>query len=221
MVLKIYGQALSPFVQVVTVTLNELGVPYEIVPVGGDGNPGYKSEGHLSRQPFGQVPVLEEEDGFLLYESRAIARYIVAKYGPDSGLIPAGDLKKLGLFEQAASVEQSNFHAPALGFVVEKFGKPSHGAQCDEKRAAEYFETFEKNFKVYEIILSKQRYLAGDEITLVDLFHLPICRVLIEHADFTGLKATPNIARWWSDVSGRPSWQSILADPASSIVAPK
>lgn len=34
-----------------------------------------KSPGYLLKQPFGQIPVLEHGD-FVLYESRAIARYI-------------------------------------------------------------------------------------------------------------------------------------------------
>ncbi|KAI5119671.1 hypothetical protein M0805_009616 [Coniferiporia weirii] len=217
MVPKIYGGPSSPFVQIVTVTLKELGVSYEIVPLGYDQ---FKTAEHLARQPFGQVPVLEE-DGFMLYESRAIARYIVAKYGPNSGLIPTGDLKTLGLFEQAASVERSNFYPPLEGLLTEKVGKPLNGGQCNEERAAEHAETLEKVLKVYEVILGKQKYLAGDEITLVDFFHLPLGRILTERTDFTGLKATPNVARWWADISNRPSWQSVITDPASALPAPK
>lgn len=64
-----------------------------------------------------------DEDGFHLYETRAIARYLVAKYGPQSGLIPT-ELKKLGIFEQAASVEFSNFTPHASVLAVERVLKP-------------------------------------------------------------------------------------------------
>lgn len=46
-------------------------------------------------------------------------RYIVAKYGPNSGLMPFGDPKKLALFEQAASIEYSNFAPDASGITYE------------------------------------------------------------------------------------------------------
>jgi glutathione S-transferase len=51
----------------------------------------------------------QDDDGFILYETRAIARYIEAKY-PNQGtkLIP-DDLKAKALFEQAASIEAFNF----------------------------------------------------------------------------------------------------------------
>ena len=63
-------------------------------------------------------PAQVDEDGFILYESRAIARYLIAKYAPDNGLIPR-DLKKNALFEQAMSIESSNFAPNALSLGSE------------------------------------------------------------------------------------------------------
>jgi len=61
-----------------------------------------------------------------LYESRAIARYIEAKY-PEKGIKlapPPTDLNAYALFEQAASVELANFFPHASGAVFEKIIKP-------------------------------------------------------------------------------------------------
>ena len=68
----------------------------------------------------------QDDDGFIIYESRAIARYIEAKYpGKGTKLAPAADdLKALGLFEQAYSVEISNFNPHVSGAVFEKLFKP-------------------------------------------------------------------------------------------------
>ncbi|KAI5121724.1 hypothetical protein M0805_009017 [Coniferiporia weirii] len=219
MVLKLYGQPFSPCTQSVIVTLKELNVPYELVPVNvliGE----HKSADYLaSKQPFGQIPVLVEEDGFKLYESRAIARYLIAKYGRDSGLIPTGDVKKIGLFEQAVSIESSNFNPSASAFAAEKIFNPMFGVKGDDDRAAKQGKTLEEKLKVYEIILSKQKYLAGDELTLADLLHLPHGAYITNYAGFTGLKATPNVARWWADITSRPSWQAVAAEGAAAIAA--
>ena len=59
----------------------------------------------------------------MLFESRAIARYLVAKYGPDSTLVPKG-LQENARFEQAASIEAFNFEPDALGVLTEKVFKP-------------------------------------------------------------------------------------------------
>lgn len=59
----------------------------------------------------------------MLYESRAIARYLAAKY-PSKGpaLLPT-EPKANALFEQAASVEQFNFDGTATAIVAEKVFK--------------------------------------------------------------------------------------------------
>src|SRR5437868_2900087 len=62
----------SPFGRTVLATLIEKGASYRLAPLPPGG---LKSEPHISRHPFGRVPVLEH-DGFLLYETQAIVRYL-------------------------------------------------------------------------------------------------------------------------------------------------
>ena len=68
--------------------------------------------------------VLQDEDGFVLYESRAIARYLIRKYPNQGtqGLIPT-DPKEEALFEQAASTEAFNFNPYVALIIVEKVFK--------------------------------------------------------------------------------------------------
>lgn len=62
-----------------------------------------------------RMVTLKDEDGTQLFESRAIARYLVLKYGPTSGLLPPStDPRSCGLFEQAASIEYSSFSPPLV-----------------------------------------------------------------------------------------------------------
>jgi glutathione S-transferase len=72
MVLKLYGSAMSTSRVLVTILEKEL--PYELILV--DISKGeHKSEEYKKLQPFGKVPVLDD-DGFLMFESRAICRYL-------------------------------------------------------------------------------------------------------------------------------------------------
>ena len=124
MVLQLHGTLLSTATQRVAVVLKEKHVPYKIALVRME-NGEHKSEEHLKRQPFGQVPYIDD-DGFILFESRAIARYISTVYH-DQGtpLLPsATDFKATALFEQAVSKETSDWNTLAGGISIERVLNP-------------------------------------------------------------------------------------------------
>ena len=51
----------------------------------------------------------QDDDGFILYESRAISRYTARKYASQGTPLIPTELKAEALFEQAASIETSYF----------------------------------------------------------------------------------------------------------------
>ncbi|KAF5345702.1 hypothetical protein D9758_013049 [Tetrapyrgos nigripes] len=112
MTLKIYGYHNSTCSKRVAVVLYSKKIPHEFIPVDIVTAKENRSAEFLEKQPFGQVPILEDdEEGIRLYESRAICRYLEGKY-PDKGpkLIPSdSDKKGKAMFEQAASTEAANF----------------------------------------------------------------------------------------------------------------
>jgi len=70
--------------------------------------------------------VYEQDDGFILFESRAIARYLATKYASSgTPLLPSNtdDTKVTALLDQAISVEMSNFDPFASGLTKEKVFK--------------------------------------------------------------------------------------------------
>src|SRR5258707_4277630 len=87
--IKIWGRNTSVNVQKVMWTVGELGLQHERIDVGGpfgkNNEPAY-----LAMNPNGLVPTLQE-DGFLLWESNAIVRYLAAKYG--AGKLEPSDLR--------------------------------------------------------------------------------------------------------------------------------
>ncbi|KAI5123749.1 hypothetical protein M0805_000341 [Coniferiporia weirii] len=207
---KLYGSSKSTCTRRVATILKEKGVSYELVPVDLAKAEHKRPEYMANLQPFGQVPVLQDGD-FIIYESRAISRYIATKYAAlgTPGLIPPqSDFYAWARFEEAASVEQNNFDPFASGIASERVFKPAKGGVTDEKRVGDLVDTLQKKIETYEVILSKRRYLAGDNVTLADLFHLPYGTMITElGVDVLTLK--PNVARWWKDISTRPSWTSV------------
>src|SRR6266550_8966712 len=77
--IKIWGRNTSVNVQKVMWAVGELGLPHERIDVGGSFGKN-REPAYLAMNPNGLVPTLEE-DGFLLWESNSIVRYLAAKYG--------------------------------------------------------------------------------------------------------------------------------------------
>ncbi|KAF8875499.1 glutathione S-transferase [Infundibulicybe gibba] len=217
MVLKLHGVTTqgSPS-GLVAMVLIEKKVPFELVYV--DTSKGeHKTPEYLKRNPFGQVPYIDD-DGFILYDSRAICRYVSMKYREQGTplLPPAKDIKATALFEQAATIEASRFTPPVAGAIDEMFYKKLHGLEPDREKYNEHIATLSARLDVYDEILGKHKYLLGDEVSLADLLHLSGGAALgIIGSDIMSQK--PNVARWFNDISSRESWQ-VLKDGVKSTV---
>ncbi|KAJ7487036.1 glutathione S-transferase [Mycena latifolia] len=203
MVLKLYGSTHARGGGgIVALVLAEKQIPFELVVV--DLTKGeHKTAEFLGKHPFGQVPVIDD-DGFVLYESRAICRYLAEKYaGQGTPLLPT-TLKEKALFEQAASIELADFSPPAQKVAMEALYKSKYlGLPGDEALLAKGLTELSATLDVYETILGKQKFFGGNEFTLADVFHLSYAHFLDE--DIV-TRNRPNVARWWKDMTQRPAW---------------
>ena len=77
--LKIWGRNTSSNVQKVIWALGEMKVPFERIDVGGAFGK-TRDASYLAMNPNSLIPTLEEEDGFTLWESNSIVRYLAAKH---------------------------------------------------------------------------------------------------------------------------------------------
>ena len=66
-------------VQKVMWAVGEIGLPHERIDIGGPFGQN-REPAYLAMNPNGLVPTLEEEDGFLLWESNSIVRYLAGKH---------------------------------------------------------------------------------------------------------------------------------------------
>ncbi|EEB94251.1 hypothetical protein MPER_06962, partial [Moniliophthora perniciosa FA553] len=83
------------------------------------------------------------------------------------------------------------------------------GIKPDPKVFEEIIATLDRKLNGYEAILGKQKYLAGDELTVVDLFHLPYGSLLSVAGSNIMSCQGPNVTRWWNELLSRPSWKVV------------
>jgi len=206
MVLKLYGNSDSPNVRLVAAILLEKEVPYELVEVEWNA---IKSPKYLHLQPFGQMPCIDD-DGFVLYESKAICHYLASKYQNQGTPLLPTELKANAHFHQAVSVSISHYSVYVEKIVHEQYYGPLIFKKPTDKGVVDSsLKELGLRLDVYDQILSKQKYIAGDEITLADLYHIPYGTVLGEDAGCNIIETRPNVARWFKVISSRPSWQAV------------
>ena len=160
----------------------------------------------------GRIPVLID-DGFQVYESCAIARYLVNKYQgtKNSTILIPSDVKKAALVEQFLSVE-SSYYDPAVFKVVnqEVFTK-FRGGNPDPEIIKEGREDINKVLDVYEKILEGKDYLTG-EFSLADISHYSYTHYAINSGHGDLWDKHPNVARWWKKISERKGWQQAVSE---------
>ncbi|CAG8798611.1 16870_t:CDS:2 [Dentiscutata erythropus] len=210
MAIKLIGFAQSPTTARVVLTLNELGLPYELEGVTDIQT--IKTEDFIAnKHPFGKVPVLCDDD-HVVNESRAICRYLVSKYQKDAktALIP-NDVKKASLVEQYISYESSYYDPPLLKVLYQEIFSKKRGGTTDEAVVKQSLEELEKTLDIYDKILVGKDYLIG-EYSLADLFHIPCAHTLYtdtSHGDIFNKR--PNVKRWIDNLRERDAYKKTYA----------
>jgi glutathione S-transferase len=199
----IYGPAYSTYARTARLVLEEKGAPYKLVEVDilkGEG----RSPAHLARSPFGKVPAVEH-DGFILYETGAIERYLDDAL-PGAKLTPA-DPKQRARMNQIMGIVDSYIYQPAIGGIaINRLVKPMLGDKPDETAIAKAVPEAEKAFKEIEALMGGNEFLAGPQISLADLHLAPVMAYFAMTPEGeAALKKLPRLAAWWARMKDRPS----------------
>jgi len=178
-------------------TLNETKTPFELVLVD-FAKAEHKQPAHLTRQPFGQVPALDD-DGFEMYESRAMARYIDGKAG---GPLTPKDAQGRAKMEQWISIETSSYSSHAMKFVYQFVFHREQSPEVLKAAGA----GLDLAYATMDRQLAKQPFLAGEAFTIADLCFMPYFEYLALSPAGAKLTEHPHLAAWWAAVSARESW---------------
>jgi glutathione S-transferase len=204
--LKIWGRTNSVNVKKALWAIEELGLKYERIDAGMQFGVN-KTPEYLKMNPTGLVPTIED-DGFTLWESHTIVRYLAAKHG--QGTLCPTDLKG------RADVERWMDWAFTLGNGM----RPVFWGLIrtpPEKRDMKAIEEGRKRcielLAVPEAALAGKKYVGGDKFTMGDI---PLgcemqrwMRVPIERPAF------PNVQAWFDRLCTRPAFKRIVDTPLS------
>ncbi|XP_076936909.1 glutathione S-transferase F12-like [Bidens hawaiensis] len=209
MVAKEYGPIRSACTQRVLACYFEFGVDFELIHVDLDSQE-HKQPDFLQKQPFGQVPVVEDGD-FRLFESRAIIRYYATKYSDKNPNLYGTTLEEKAIIDQWLEVEAHHFNDMVYNIVFQKLIIPKMGGKTDIDLVQNCVKKLEQVLDIYEQRLSKTRYLAGEWFTLADLSHLPGTRYLMNECGLDHLvRDRKKVNMWWDDISTRPAWEKVM-----------
>jgi glutathione S-transferase len=193
----------SPFGRAVMATLEEKGARYRLAPV----MPGtLKSPDHLALHPFGRIPVLEH-DGFRLYETQAILRYL-DRVVPEPSLTPA-DPRRAARMDQVLNVcDWYLFQGcgSVIGFqrVV---GPKLMGLKPDEAAIEAAMPRARAVFAELARLLDAQPFFAGDALSLADLHIMPQMDFFTLTPEWAELGAPhQNLVGWLQRMQARPSF---------------
>jgi glutathione S-transferase len=193
----------SPFGRAVLATLEEKGASYRLSPVA----PGtFKSPEHLARHPFGRVPVLEH-DGFRLYETQAILRYL-DRVLPNPALTPT-DPTRAARMDQVMNINDW-YLFPGVGDVIvfhRVVGPRLMGLEPDEAAIEAAMPKARRVFAELARLLGEQPYFAGDAVSLADLLVAPQIDFMAPTPEWSELGViNVNLAAWLTRMQARPSF---------------
>jgi len=205
--LKVWGRNTSINVQKVMWAVGELGLRHERIDIGGpfgkNNEPAY-----LAKNPNGLVPTLEEDDGFLLWESNAIVRYLAGKYEP--GRLEPKDAKA-----QASAGRWMDWQLSVCGPAIQWSLLGAHPARPEKRDHAQIDASREKTtaaMKILDAELGQTRFVAGDEFSMGDI---PVGLIAYRFRRLVPERSSlGNLERWYGELAERlPFKEHVLAIP--------
>ncbi|RRT36155.1 hypothetical protein B296_00054862 [Ensete ventricosum] len=112
--------------------------------------------------------------------------------------------------EQWLEAESQSFNPPSSALVFQLAFAPRMGLPQDPAAVELNQAKLAKVLDVYERRLGESRFLARDEFSLADLAHLPNAHYICSAGKDDMLASRKNVARWWEEISTRPSWKKVV-----------
>ena len=202
--LKIWGRLNSINVQKAMFCILELGLPHEQFNAGMEHGV-TKTPEYLAMNPNSRVPTIED-DGFVLWESNVIVRYLASKHSP-GGLWPV-DPRERADIDRWMDWQQTTHNPPLTtlfwGLIRAPGTRPA--AEIEEARKA-----MDGLMAILDRRLDGRAFMGGDRFTMVDCVWGPS----IHRWKHTPFERTPrpNVERYYATIMNRPAARTLLTLP--------
>ena len=204
--LKIWGRINSVNVKKAVWAIEELKLPYERIDAGMAFGIN-KTPEYLKMNPMGLVPVIDD-DGFILWESHAIARYLAAKHGAGS-LCPTDPQVRADAdrWMDWASTFAAGLRNAFWGLIRTPADKR------DQKAIDEALKRSEELARIFDGAMAGKDYVAGKAFTMGDIpvgchmqiwLNLPVPRPKLA-----------NLEAWYGRIRERPAFRKVVDLPLS------
>lgn len=216
--LRLWGRPTSTRTLKVLWTLAEIGLEFDFIlasaTMGANGSVyrGHRPHGVVGEPAYramnsnGTVPTLDD-DGFILWESNAIVRYLATKYAP---LLLYGD--DLQIFARAAQwMDWDNNHLMSgqHTLVMQLVRLPAQARDARELERAR--RDLIAAFRIIDGALGRSRFIAGDHFSIGDI---PI-GVHAHRWHLYDIERPPmaNLARWYAEICQRGAFRQWVENP--------
>jgi glutathione S-transferase len=203
-VIKIWGRTTSSNVQKVMWAVAEIGLPHERIDIGGPFGKN-REAAYLAMNPNGLVPTLEEEDGFLLWESNSVVRYLAAKH--KSSVLEPADLRTRAnaskWMDWQLSVASPAIFGVFWGMIRTAPEKRDHSAIEESKKKTTAAIT------IMDEQLAKTAYLGGDAFSYGDI---PVGIIAYRFRQLVPDRPPlKNFERWYAAIASRKPFKDHVA----------
>ena len=220
--LKLWGRPTSARTQKVLWTLAEIGLEFELILASATMGPGgHVSKGnrpfgvvdtpeYRARNPNGRVPTIDD-DGFVLWESNSIVRYLAMQYAPAA--LYAGDIRVFASASRWLDWENNELLPPQHEMVMQLVRLPQD--ERDVRVLEKARVAFLRALAIAEEQLGRTRYIAADSFTYGDIaLGIRVHRWFLFELE---RPAMPHVERWYEEIRARPAFNQWTADPAHHL----
>ena len=206
----VYGPADCTYVWSARLALAEKGVMHELVevPFGA-----HREAPHLARQPFAKVPAFEH-DGFALYETQAIMRYVDERFA-GTPLQPE-DVHEWSRMNQLIGIVDAYAWPSIAGTILyNRMLVPRQGGVANEAAVAAALPRARLCLAEIDRLMADHRFLTGAHVSLADLMVIPILYYFGEVTEGRRLLAEhPKLEDWVRHMTERQSF--LVTKPAGA-----
>jgi glutathione S-transferase len=198
-----YYNSIGPNPRVVNMFLAEKGVtlPSETVDLMKGEN---RQPAHLARNPSGQTPALEMDNGVVLAEITAICEYLEEKY-PNPPLIGTTPEERAATRMWTRRVDIAIVEPLTNGFrFSEGLGLFKDRVHCIPQAADDLKAIAQEKLTWLDGLIAGRDYIGGDKMTLADI----LLFAFLDFGTAVGQPLNPankNIAAWFERMKARPS----------------